>query len=464
MDLPEIIIIAAKPTNSPAMGLNGKLLWEPNSLPEDMKHFVKETSGHAVIMGRITWESISEKHRPLKDRINVVITSKDIDHTDVISVRNYNDAIDSVRKLVKKIFIIGGSRVYKEALRSNLCETAIITNIDKEFYDYDAVFPTFGYGWKLIESSQEYFSEKLQANYSIRKYHRQGVYEEVTQYFNLVKRVLSESNHRDNRTNEQTLSVFGARMEFNLLGGIVPLLTSKKMFWRGIVEELLWFISGSTDTRVLSDKGIHIWDGNSSPEFLSKLGLPDVGPIYGFQWRHFGAEYNGCASNYDEMGVDQLKECIRLIKEDPFSRRIILSSWNPSQLSQMALPPCHMMCQFYVSNNKKRLSCQMYQRSADIGLGVPFNIASYALLTHLIAHVCNLEADKLIHVIGDAHIYSSHIDALRKQIDGGVTYKFPRVRIDPKKNNIDDITNDDIALIDYKFTELILDEPMRMAI
>lgn len=201
------------------------------------------------------------------------------------------------------------------------------------------------------------------------------------------------------------------------------------MFTRGVIEELLWFVSGSTDAKLLQDKGIKIWDGNASKEFLTKVGLGhrregDLGPVYGFQWRHFGAEYGTCEDNYDGKGVDQLAEVVRKIKENPTDRRIVLSAWNPKgrgcdipltvDLSLMALPPCHMFCQFFVTlpegDARPKLSCLMYQRSCDVGLGVPFNIASYALLTHMLAYVTGCDAHEFILQMGDAHVYRDHIE------------------------------------------------------
>ncbi|KAF2583847.1 hypothetical protein F2Q70_00033956 [Brassica cretica] len=194
-------------------------------------------------------------------------------------------------------------------------------------------------------------------------------------------------------------------MTFNLRRSF-PLLTTKRVFWRGVVEELLWFISGSTNAKLLQEKGIHIWDGNASREYLDGIGLTereegDLGPVYGFQWRHFGAKYTDMHADYTGQGFDQLLDVINKIKNNPDDRRIIMSAWNPSDLKAMALPPCHMFAQFYVANGE--LSCQMYQRSADMGLGVPFNIASYSLLTCILAHVCDLVPGDFIHVIGDAH-------------------------------------------------------------
>ncbi|CAM9610379.1 unnamed protein product, partial [Laminaria digitata] len=212
--------------------------------------------------------------------------------------------------------------------------------------------------------------------------------EEEMQYLRLVEDILDNGVRRGDRTGTGTLSKFGVQMRFSLRQDRFPLLTTKRVFWRGVAEELLWFVAGCTNANVLKDRGIHIWDGNGSREFLDGLGLTereegDLGPVYGFQWRHFGADYTDMHADYTGKGVDQLAECIEKIKTNPEDRRIVLSAWNPKDLGKMALPPCHMFCQFYVANGE--LSCQMYQRSADMGLGVPFNIASYALLTRLVA-------------------------------------------------------------------------------
>jgi len=220
-------------------------------------------------------------------------------------------------------------------------------------------------------------------------------------------------------------------------------------FCAGLAEELLWFIKGSTNAKELSDNGIHIWDGNGSREYLDSIGLEkreegDLGPVYGFQWRHFGAEYTDMHADYSGKGVDQLKDLIHKIKTNPTDRRLVLTAWNPLALPEMALPPCHMFCQvnmirvatrhncrtfqsqtlnnkilcvylqFYVADGE--LSCQMYQRSCDLGLGVPFNIASYALLTRMVAQVCGLAAGDFVHVLGDAHVYANHVDPLKLQL------------------------------------------------
>ncbi|KAF8886304.1 thymidylate synthase/dCMP hydroxymethylase domain-containing protein [Infundibulicybe gibba] len=252
---------------------------------------------------------------------------------------------------------------------------------------------------------------------------------EEYQYLDLIRRVLDTGDARPDRTGTGTISIFAPpSFRFSLSDSTLPLLTTKRTFLRGIIEELLWFINGSTDSTILSKKGVKIWDGNGSKAFLEGRGLGhrregDLGPVYGFQWRHFGADYVDCDKDYSGEGVDQLNECIRKIKENPTDRRIILSAWNPKDIPSMALPPCHLLCQFYVhlpppSNpgQKPKLSCLMYQRSADLGLGIPFNIASYALLTHMIARVTNTEAHELIIQLGDAHVYRDHVDALEQQL------------------------------------------------
>ena len=271
------------------------------------------------------------------------------------------------------------------------------------------------------------------------------------QYLALVREIITQGVRRDDRTGTGTMSLFGRTMRFPLADGAFPLLTTKSVFWRGVVEELLWFIRGSTDVRELAVRGVHIWDANVTREALDKRSLRhydfgDMGPGYGFQWRHFGAVYSDMHGTYDGCGVDQLLECIRLIRTEPTSRRIVMTSWNPADLPKMALPPCHMMCQFYVANG--RLSCMMTQRSADMGLGVPFNIASYALLTCLVAHVCELEPGEFVHVIGDAHVYLTHCDALAEQLTREPR-RFPRLRINPAVRDIERITFADIDLAGY---------------
>jgi thymidylate synthase len=242
-------------------------------------------------------------------------------------------------------------------------------------------------------------------------------------------------------------------MEFDLRGKI-PFITTKKLFYESVIKELLFFISGATDTKLLEQQKVTIWKKNTSKESLQELGLKydegDMGPGYSFQWRHFGAEYKGCDVDYSGQGVDQLQMLINGIRNDPFSRRHILSAWNPAQISEMALPPCHVLAQFYVSADKQYLDCQLYQRSGDLFLGVPFNIASYALLTYMIAHITNLKPRKLVHVIGDAHIYNNHGDQVKRQISR-TPKPFPRLtfREASKLHEIDDFTYNSFIIEGY---------------
>jgi len=278
-----------------------------------------------------------------------------------------------------------------------------------------------------------------------------GQQHEEMQYLNLVKNIIETGNMKGDRTGTGTLSLFGAQMRFSLRGGTFPLLTTKKVFYRGIAEELFWFIRGSTNAKELQEKNVRIWDGNSTREFLDSIGLTDreegdLGPVYGFQWRHFGAEYTNMHADYSGKGVDQLAQVIDRIKNKPNDRRIIMCAWNPADLDKMALPPCHCLVQFYVANGE--LSCQLYQRSCDMGLGVPFNIASYALLTVMLAHVTGLVPGDFVHTLGDAHVYSNHVEPLKVQLQREPK-EFPKIVIKREVQNIEDFTIDDFEVIGY---------------
>ena len=252
----------------------------------------------------------------------------------------------------------------------------------------------------------------------------------MQQYLDLLERVLETGVDRGDRTGIGTRAVFGHQMRFDLAGGF-PLLTTKKLHIRSIIHELLWFVSGDTNIRYLQENGVSIWD-----EWADENG--DLGPVYGKQWRHW--------QTYDGREIDQLAELVGMIKTNPDSRRLILTAWNPADVSKMALPPCHCLFQFHVANGC--LSCQLYQRSADIFLGVPFNIASYALLTHMIARICGLQVDEFVHVIGDAHLYNNHFDQAREQISrkpGGL----PQLLIHRTPESIDGFRFEDFEITGY---------------
>ena len=288
--------------------------------------------------------------------------------------------------------------------------------------------------------------------------YRNNVYHEENQYINLIDDILNENTEFVGR-NGNTKAIFGSAMHFSLQENSVPFLTSKKLAWKTCLKELLWFISGNTSNKTLKEQNVHIWDANGSREFLDSRNLinrevDDLGPIYGFQWRHFNAEYDNANTNYDKKGIDQLQEIIDNLKNENtrYSRRLILTAWNPCQLNEMALPPCHILCQFNVINNK--LSCALYQRSGDVGLGVPFNIASYSLLTYLMAHHCNLEVGEFIYYLGNSHIYEGHVESLKEQLNNSL-YKFPKLNIKNKYENINDYKFEDFEIIDYKCNESI---------
>jgi thymidylate synthase len=272
-------------------------------------------------------------------------------------------------------------------------------------------------------------------------------------YLDLIKKILEEGEIRNTR-NSVTKSLFSEKLDFDISESI-PFITTKKLAWKTVIKELLWFLSGSTDNKKLLDQDVKIWVGNSTREYMDSIGFSerevnDLGPIYGHQWRHFNAEYKDHKTDYTNKGVDQIQQIIHLLKNDPMSRRIILSAWNPCQINQVNLPPCHMMCQFYVSSNKE-LSCMMYQRSADIGLGLPFNIASYAVLTYILAKLTNLKPKKLSITIGDAHIYENHIEALKEQIKRD-PYEFPKLELNSEKeyNKVEDFDINDFKILNYK--------------
>ena len=283
---------------------------------------------------------------------------------------------------------------------------------------------------------------------------------EEEQYLDLIRQVLQNGFFEETR-NGKTQSIFGNMMRFSLQDSTIPILTTKRVAWKTCLKELLWFIQGSTDNRKLNEQGVHIWDLNASREALDSYGLftqkeNDLGPIYGHQWRHYNAEYTDFDTNYQGKGVDQLQNVINLLKDPKTrnSRRIIMSSWNPCQINQMALPPCHVLCQFNVHSENK-LSCALYQRSGDIGLGVPFNIASYSFLTHLLAKHSGLEAYEFIYFLGNAHIYDEHISILEEQIKRE-PFEFPKIEIINKYENINDYKNYDFNIKNYKSHEAII--------
>lgn len=252
----------------------------------------------------------------------------------------------------------------------------------------------------------------------------------MKQYLDLLDHIVTQGTQKGDRTGTGTISTFGYQMRFDLSEGF-PMLTTKKLHLRSIIHELLWFIAGDTNIKYLKDNGVRIWD-----EWADENG--DLGPVYGYQWRSWPAP-NG-------QTVDQLKDLVNQIKTNPNSRRHIITAWNPADIPNMALPPCHCLFQFYVADGK--LSCQLYQRSADTFLGVPFNIASYALMTHMMAQVCDLEVGEFIHSFGDVHLYNNHLEQTQEQLSR-TPRKLPKLKINPNVKNIFDFKFEDFEIVDY---------------
>ena len=448
------------------IGKDGGLPWK---IPDDLRHFKEVTTAgrteNTVIMGRKTWLSIPDKFRPLPGRRNIVISST-LENESCIIAKSFEEALQNSTGL---IFVIGGSQLFEIALSPEyrrFCDQIYLTRIGVNF-DCDTFF---------LDEANDIFSERFLNDFfivSVSKTRSVGeipydfvVYQnkenpriglltsykehEEYQYLNCIKEIIKDTQIKNDRTNIGTLSAFGQLFRYDLQESF-PLYTTKLVFWKGIVEELLWFIKGSTNAKELSQKGVHIWDPNGSREFLDKLGLTnreegDLGPVYGFQWRHFGAEYTDFHADYSGQGVDQLAEVVHLLRTDPDSRRILMSAWNPKSQPLMALPPCHVMSQFYVKNGK--FSCMMYQRSGDMGLGVPFNVGSYSLLTCMLAQVVGLQRGEFIHVIGDAHVYSNHVEPLKEQLNRH-PLPFPILKLNPDVKEIEQFTSADIKLVNY---------------
>ena len=266
-------------------------------------------------------------------------------------------------------------------------------------------------------------------------------------YLDLLQHVMTNGTEKGDRTGTGTLSHFGAQLRFDLADGF-PLLTTKKVHFKSIVYELFWFLSGSTHVDYLQENNVRIWNEWATADQTARFNRPagDLGPIYGHQWRNYGATKREDGS-YDNDGVDQITEVIEQIKTNPNSRRLIVSGWNPKEADQVALPPCHTLFQFFVADNK--LSCQLYQRSADLFLGVPFNIASYALLTHMVAQVCGLEVGEFVWTGGDCHIYQNHREQVELQLTRSL-YELPTLTLNPDIKDIFAFTFDDISIEGYE--------------
>ena len=478
------------------IGKNNELPWK---ISEDLKYFKKITQQfennlnktsnqdslnidyiNVCIMGRKTWDSIPNQFKPLTSRLNIIITNKKIEsdnnliiYSDFINLehnlKKFNNAMivnpntNNIYQINKK-FIIGGESIYKYAFENLPIENIYTTEVylkEKEYHSYFPIKIHENKEFKLQECSN--FYEENEYHFRFLKYINKKLINcetelfrnhEEDEYLKLMKNILKNGINRSDRTGTGTLSLFGQQLKFNL-EDTFPLCTTKKIFFRAVFEELMLYLRGQTDNKILNEKNIHIWDGNTSEDFLKKRNLPyregDMGETYGFNFRHFGGKYKGCDSNYKGIGYDQLQEVIRLIKEDPTSRRIIINLWNPDGNQRAALPSCLCMYQFYVDTNKNKLNLQIYIRSSDFFLANNWNTCTGALLVHMI---CNLEGinytpGELIVVTGDTHLYLTHLEQVKLNLLRE-PFPFPKLHIKEKKKNIEEYSYSDLQIIGYK--------------
>lgn len=419
---------------------DNKLPWV--NTPEgraDMKWFKETTIGHAVVMGRKTWETLSA---PLPDRVNIVL-SRTLESPDAIIVRDFNDALKWCVDNNKQCFVIGGAEIYNIAIKHPRLHRILLNKFAAN-YGCDTFFPEPDNQniSRVILKYNEYYS--LEYDFNNR--------EEC--YYLCILAEISHADTRPNRTGVATRGSFHEVLKFSLSderGRVLPLLTTKKVNWSAVYHELVWFLRGSTTTEYLTENGVKIWDGNSTREFLDSRGLTHyapgkVGPIYGSQWR-----------NWNECGTDQLVDVINKLQTDPGDRRMIVSAWNVDRLDEMALPPCHYSFQFHVDfedNVPARLNCLVNMRSADLALGVPFNIASYAMLTHIVSQITSIPAGTLSISMCDCHVYENHLDGISKQLKRAPR-RFPTIQFGPRATGatIDDYANnltiDDFTIVGY---------------
>jgi len=483
------------------IGKDGKLPWHNSA---DLKWFKETTMGHPVIMGRKTWESIG---KPLEGRINIIVT-KDAKGCDIYKATSIEDAIKMAKSLSNDndVFIIGGASIYDYALDHNLVNKIYIDFLAEEVPDADAFFPDVitDVNWTEVNGPIEVEKGKAYAFEFSRLNGKNNHVDE--QYLNLVNEIIEHGEEKDTRAGK-THSLFSRQMRFNLKEGL-PMLTTKKVFSKGVIHELLWFLKGDTNIKYLVDNGVHIWDDDAyryylelmqlnlnhnkkalaKEDFLTHLGeslflktkhddtytkycYGDLNHVYGYQWTKWG-------------GHNQIQEVIDTLKTNPDDRRMIVSAWNVEDIPDMALPPCHFCCQFYTKKMtledrhrkmyemiphlathtlmtheeydkigvpSRKLSCCFHMRSNDLGSGTSFNWLSYAILTHMIAQCVNMDVDELIYEVGDAHIYDNHIEPLKEQLKRNPhMYALPKLELNPEIKNINDFTYDDIKIVGYE--------------
>lgn len=415
-------IIATSPNC--AFSMNDQLPWKNT---EELAYFKQITINSTVVMGRKTWESLLVK--PLPNRKNIIVSSQPTQEYTQI-----DDLYDLLLSIEGDVWIIGGKSLIDYVIQKGWCKTLYISRLRKS-YKADVFFHNT-YNYILVNSKRFNSFDALMYEHSPEY----DVFYNENVYINLVKKILKYGRKKMDRTRVGTLSLIGEKLEFDLRS--FPLLTTKRVAWKSVQEELQMFIQGKTNTKELEEKNVNIWKAHTSASFLQSRGLDydegEMGPMYGYQWRNFNGK-----------GIDQLKYVVNTLKDDPESRRILMTTFNPEQVELGVLWPCHgLITQFFCRENEEKqqlLTLVMYQRSCDVFLGLPFNIASYACLAHIIAKQVNMIPDKLIIMIGDAHIYNNHIEQLKTQIERPPLVP-PQIECTVNKDDIEDY---DITLNGY---------------
>lgn len=475
----------------------------PWYIKEDLQYFKSMTTDCVCIMGRKTFDDVIKNiNQPLPDRINIVISStmtkekflkdfndakekwkeeysekkskkkgkkgkkgrsdnsgytdeKETPFDNLFFVPDVISAVKEAKKHKKEKFVIGGEGIYKYFMNTGLCEKVYFGMINKDF-KCDKFFPRFVSNWRQINTKKHPFQRHVKSE-SFNGIIYYSVYQkfnnEERQFINLMADIMEQPEVKCR--NGVIKSVFGKQLEFSLLDNVFPLMTTKRLPLRLIFEELMFILRGQTDTKILEEKKVFIWKDNTTREFLDLRGLThlpegDMGPSYGFQLRHFGAEYKTCKDNYDSQGVDQLTRLIKNLKEDPMSRRHIITYYNPADVDKAPLPSCLYEFQFHVEiqNEEMYLSCKAIQRSSDVAVASGWNVASASLLTILLAHVVGMKPKKLIWSVGNAHIYDNHYEGVKEQLARNPKV-FPIIVIKNSKDIITSFEYKDLELINY---------------
>ena len=479
-------LIVAYQRKGRGIGNKGEIPWH---LSEDLKYFKQQTSfktsdseSNVLFMGRKTWESIPEKHRALENRSCYVVsrnTSSEFKNyvesfNETFLINKFDEVIGIVTNMRKtNVWIIGGSQLYNEMLNNFSLSKIFVTEIYPkagEEFECDTFFGEINLNsFALTTVSPIHTSTCKKTDRELN--FRYLVYESVhsidnpsliwkspeIQYLNALREIRDTGVKNVDRTGVGTLSKFGMRFEYNLKEGF-PALTTKRIFLRGVFEELMMYLRGQTDNRVLQEKGINIWDGNTTREFLDKRGLTeypegDMGETYGFNFRHFGGYYKNCRDSMEaskDNGFDQLNYVIDLIKNDPHSRRIIINLWNPKTLHRAALPSCLCQYQFYVNSLTNELDLQIYIRSSDFFLANNWNTCTGAFFVHMICNLegINLYPGRVVVVTGDTHLYLTHLDGVEENLHR-IPSPMPILRIREQKKSIEEFTWEDMELIGY---------------